>query len=72
MGGSKGSGVQYIFYCTLPSAICRYCTGNKCNITGRQGFRLSFEPSFDAKIDKAKTCAINIVDLNTFTCGIEF
>ena len=67
--------MQYILFCTLPvqyldvalgmSAISRYCTG-------KRGFRLSCEPSFDAKIDEAGTCAINIVGLNTFTCGIEY
>ena len=47
----------------------------ECNIqycTGKCSFQLSFEPTFDAKIDKARTCAINIVGLNTFTCGIEY
>ena len=55
-----------ILYCTLPSAIHSYCTGNECNIqycTRQHGFRLSLEPSFDAKIDKARTYAINIVAL---------
>ena len=46
--------VQYVYNALGTSAISRYCTQ-------KSGFWLCFEPSFDAKIDEARTCAINVV-----------
>ena len=77
MGGSKGSEVQYTYFILQEQVLyLDIALGMKAisSIAPENAVSsyVSFEPSFDAKIDDARMYAINIVGLNTFTCGIEY
>ena len=73
MGGSKAFAGQYILYCPASSA---FTAGQYLDIAREGGFQSSFhppfDPTFDLKVVQHNTPVIYIVDLITFTCGIEF
>ena len=73
MGGSKESRGQYILYCTqypLDIALGTSAISSIAPESSASGYPLNHP--LILRSTTQRTCAINIVGLNTFTCVIEY